>query len=122
MRMACAFSGGLLVSVFTLPIWWVWPMIAPVGFQNTMLLYAVIATLLLWVAFAASKESSAEATSHRRSALQSDESGPLDFRPVTQNPHLWVVIGIFCCGMLGFTVRSAATRLTTFSTTSGDRI
>lgn len=103
-RMACAFSGGLLVSV-GMP-WLVGLADTEAqGYQRTMMLYAVIATLLVWVAFGAAKETNnALALDQRRK-----ERRPLNLDPIFKNPHLWVVIGIFCCGMLGFTLRSAAT-------------
>ena len=109
-RMACAFSGGLVVSVCTL---WLVGLAdnEAVGFRNTMLLYAVVATLLLWTAFKASDTADTQETKRQTStdANATTSKQPLDLRPILQNGHLWVVIGIFCCGMLGFTVRSAAT-------------
>lgn len=102
-RMACAFSGGLLVSVVTLWLVGLADNEAD-GFRFTMMFYAVVATLLLWVAFASAHERVTVVNTTARQA-----SGKLDLRPVLNNVHLWVVIGIFCCGMLGFTVRSAAT-------------
>ena len=114
-RMACAFSGGLVVSVSTLWLVGLADNEAD-GFRNTMVLYAVVATLLLWAAFVASGTSNTgqpSDTSHTSTTQPTTTSlaslKAIDLRPVTQNGHLWVVIGIFCCGMLGFTVRSAAT-------------
>ena len=101
-RMACAFSGGLVVSVITLWLVGLADNEAD-GFRYTMMLYALAATFLLWIAFA----SSTELREVRQPKLQSRER--YDFRPVMQNSHLWIVIGIFCTGMLSFTVRSAAT-------------
>lgn len=99
-RMACAFSGGLLVSAGTM--WLVgFAEDEATGFQNTMIFYAAVAAVLLWVAFAAA----AQAGEEERVLAPKVTS----FKPITDNRHLWVVIGIFCCGMLGFTVRSAAT-------------
>ncbi|MEM7218780.1 MAG: MFS transporter [Pseudomonadota bacterium] len=100
-RMACAFSGGLLVSVGTLQLVGLAADEAT-GFRNTMVFYAVVATALLWVTFAVARERIDE------TPLPARATG-LDLRPILNNPPLWVVIGIFCCGMFGFTVRSAAT-------------
>ena len=113
-RMACAFSGGLVVSVCTL---WLVGLAdnEAEGFRNTMLLYAVIATLFLWMAFKASDTADTADTAETNRVVptladsSSSSKQPLDLRPILENGHLWVVIGIFCCGMLGFTVRSAAT-------------
>ncbi len=113
-RMACAFSGGLVVSVITL---WLVGLAnnEADGFRYTMMLYAVIATLLLWLAFASSSQVRGADQAYRSetplpvAAPGASFSERYDFRPVTQNAHLWIVIGIFCSGMLSFTVRSAAT-------------
>jgi len=106
-RMACAFTGGLLVSV-GMP-WLVGLANSEAqGYQQTMLLFSVIATVLIWVSFGSAKEThSALELDRSSSALKIRE--PLNLDPILKNPHLWVVIGIFCCGMLGFTLRSAAT-------------
>ena len=54
-RMACAFSGGILVSTF-LPSFVEWFGGNARGYQNTMSLFAVVATLLLWITFARTRE------------------------------------------------------------------
>ena len=103
-RMACAFSGGLLVSV-SMPGLVGLAETEAEGYQRTMMLFAVVATLLIWVAFAAAKET---LVTLEQAPLKTVRT-PLNLDPILRNPHLWVVIGIFCCGMLGFTLRSAAT-------------
>jgi len=108
-RMACAFSGGLLVSA-GMP-WLVGLADSEAqGYQQTMLLFAVVAIVLIWVSFGSAQEtnSALELDKHNR-AKQKASFGTLNFDPILKNPHLWVVIGVFCCGMLGFTLRSAAT-------------
>lgn len=109
-RMGCAFSGGLLVSA-GMP-WLVGLADTEAqGYQQTMVLFAVIATLLIWVSFASAKEthSALELDKTANTKKESKTREPLNLDPILKNPHLWVVIGIFCCGMLGFTLRSAAT-------------
>ncbi len=108
-RMGCAFSGGLLVSA-GMP-WLVGLADSEArGYQQTMLLFAVIAIGLIWVSFASAEEThSAREFDKTNSAKQRAPVSELNFNPILKNPHLWVVIGIFCCGMLGFTLRSAAT-------------
>jgi len=107
-RMACAFSGGLVVSVGTVQLVGLADNEAD-GFRYTMILFAIIATLLLWVAFAASATAREQKPVEPVPANSTAPQRSVDLRPILQNGHLWVVIGIFCCGMLGFTVRSAAT-------------
>ena len=108
-RMACAFFGGYVVSVATLKLVG-WADDEATGYRNTMLAYAVIATIALWVTFAKTR-----VVMNRTPAMANTNAGPrtawrdTDWRVVTDNAPLWIVIGIFCCGMLGFTVRSAAT-------------
>ena len=125
-RMACAFTGGFVVSVAT-------PRLVGLaedeaaGYFNTMVLYAVIAIAALWITFVktgfvvAPKTVSATAAIVREGhdGIDDDQSSHLPhvphlplrhyLRTVFANVPLWAVIGIFCCGMLGFTVRSAAT-------------
>ena len=106
-RMACAFSGGLLVSV-GMP-WLVGLADTEAeGYQRTMMLFAVVATVLIWVAFGSTKETFGTLDTQPRDQTPRART-PLNLDPILHNPHLWVVIGIFCCGMLGFTLRSAAT-------------
>ena len=116
-RMACAFLGGFAVSVAT-------PELVGLandeasGYRNTMLVYAVLGTAALWVTFAKTSLV-VERLPSVVSGVESNGVKPvdqtnfswreLDLRPVLANAPLWIVIGIFCCGMLGFTVRSAVT-------------
>jgi len=100
-RMACAFSGGFLVSVGTMPFVGMFESEA-VGFQALMMIFAVIATGLLWIAFRATDEVIAPDLSERPSVAES-------IKAIVSNPPLLIVIGIFCCGMLGFTIRQAST-------------
>jgi len=101
-RMACAFLGGYVVSVAT-PELVGWAGDEATGYRNTMILYAVVATIALWVAFAKTNSVMSRLPTTTTSRPHTD------WRVVSDNAPLWIVIGIFCCGMLGFTVRSAAT-------------
>ncbi|NKB98315.1 MAG: hypothetical protein GKR90_07465 [Pseudomonadales bacterium] len=100
-RIGCAFAGGFLVSVGTMPFVSLFESEAQ-GFQMLMLAFGVIATLLLLTTFWTTDE-----VVQPRAA----EKPPLkdSLRAVFVNPPLLVVIGIFSCGMLSFTVRQATT-------------
>ena len=100
-RMACAFSGGFAVSVGTMPFVGLFDDPAT-GFQALMCMFAVIATGLLVITFATTKERVTTPVEQHLSAKQS-------MRAVFLNPPLLVVIGIFCCGMLSFTMRQTLT-------------
>jgi sugar (glycoside-pentoside-hexuronide) transporter len=107
-RMGCAFTGGLLVSAGT--FWLVgFSSDVAVGFRNTMVFYAVLATLMLWVAFVSTSRVVAREAEYAATGSTISGWRDIDLRPILHNSHLWVVIGIFCCGMMSFTVRSAAT-------------
>ncbi len=99
-RIGCAFAGGFLVSVGTIPFVSLFDD-AATGFQVLMVVFAVIATLLLWITHAATDE----VIQPPKADLPLRES----LRAITANPPLWIVIGIFSCGMLSFTVRQATT-------------
>ena len=99
-RIGCAFAGGFLVSVGTMPFVSLFSDKA-LGFQVLMVLFAVVATLLLWVSFGAT----AEVVQPKREKIALKDS----LRAITFNRPLLVVIGIFSCGMLSFTVRQTTT-------------
>lgn len=99
-RIACAFAGGYLVSVGTMPFVGLFEDRAQ-GFQVLMVVFAVVATGLLWVTYA----TSAEVVQPQRAKISLRDS----LRAVFRNPPLLVVIGIFSCGMLSFTIRQATT-------------
>lgn len=102
LRMAGAFSGGWLVSVFML---WIVDYFGggAQGFQYTLILFSLVATVVLWITFVGTKES---VTVHAES-----ESLPLRqaARSLIRNPPLWIVIALFVLGMLAFTFRLTAT-------------
>lgn len=98
-RMAFAFTGGLLVSVFMLPL--VGLADSPTdGFRNTMVGFALLATVLMWWTFAGTRERIEPATAQRLGLSGS-------FRAVFSNPPLAIVIGIFVLSMLAFTLRQS---------------
>ena len=98
-RMACAFGGGLVVSGVT------WDLVGrfdseATGYQWSMALYAAVATALLWVTFAMTRERIQPPPGQK---LKISDSA----RSVLINPPLLVVIVMFSGGMLSFTVRQA---------------
>ncbi len=99
-RIGCAFAGGFLVSVGTMPFVSLFSDQA-LGFQTLMVVFAVVATLLLWVSFG----TTAEVVQPKKNKIALKDS----LRAVTLNRPLLVVIGIFSCGMLSFTVRQTTT-------------
>ena len=100
-RMACAFSGGYVVSVGMLPLVQRFDNEAE-GFFWVMVAFAVLATLLLWLTYGGTRE---RIQPPPRQQLALGDS----LRAVFANPPLAVVMVLFCCGMLSFTVRQAAT-------------
>ena len=72
------------------------------GFQYMMIICAFIATGLLWITFKSTDEVVQPPTKDRLSLADSA-------RAIFLNPPLLIVIGIFSCGMLSFTVRQATT-------------
>ncbi len=100
-RIGFAFAGGLLTSVGAMPFVSLFEN-EMVGFQALMTLFAVVATGLLWVTFAATKEVVTPPAKVKLSLIDSAKA-------ILFNPPLAIVIGIFCCGMLSFTVRQATT-------------
>lgn len=99
-RIGCAFAGGFLVSVGTMPFVSMFEDEAR-GFQVLMLVFSVIATSLLWIAYA----STTEVVQPKREQISLRDS----LRAITFNRPLLIVIGIFSCGMLSFTVRQTTT-------------
>lgn len=98
-RMACAFGGGLVVSGIT------WDLVGwfdseAEGYQWSMALYAVVATALLWVTFALTRERIQPPAGQKLKVSDSAKA-------VLFNPPLLVVIVMFTGGMLSFTVRQA---------------
>ena len=99
LRMACAFAGGFVVSVGMLPL------VAALGggqagWRWAMVLYAVLATGLLWLTFGTTQERvgvAAARISWRQGA-----------RAALANPPLTVVMCLFVLGMLAFTFRQTA--------------
>ncbi len=100
-RIGFAFAGGFLVSVGTMPFVGMFEDEAA-GFQMLMVVFAVLATLLLLTTYRSSREVVQPVAQRKPSLAESA-------RAIFRNPPLLVVIGIFCCGMLGFTVRQATT-------------
>ena len=100
-RMACAFTGGLTVSVGTMPFVGLFADPAD-GFQALMAVFAVIATGLLVTSFATTEERVTPAPEQQLTLKQSMQA-------VFLNTPLLIVIGIFSCGMLSFTVRQTLT-------------
>jgi GPH family glycoside/pentoside/hexuronide:cation symporter len=84
-RIGCAFAGGFMVSVGTIPFVGMFADEAT-GFQMLMVVFGLIATGLLWVTFATTKEV--------LQPKQKEMSIKDSFRSITQNPPLMIVIGI----------------------------
>ena len=99
-RMACAFAGGYAISVGT-PVLVEWSGHEAVGYQWSMMLYAVVATAMLWMTFGLTEERIQPPPKQKLSVGDSA-------RAVFLNPPLLVVIVLFTCSMLSYTVRQAA--------------
>jgi Na+/melibiose symporter-like transporter len=67
-----------------------------------MVVFALIATALILVTFTTTAEVVQPPTEERLTLAHSARS-------IVRNPPLLIVIGIFCCGMLSFTVRQSVT-------------
>ncbi|MBE14329.1 MAG: hypothetical protein CL744_12240 [Chloroflexi bacterium] len=97
-RMMFALAGGTIVSVGMLPLVDVFGGEA-IGFQWTMIVFGVMATLLLWLTFRGTEEG----------AFQDVTTSKVSFRDsvrvVVANVPLWITIALFCLGMLAFTFR-----------------
>jgi sugar (glycoside-pentoside-hexuronide) transporter len=100
-RIGCAFAGGYLVSVGTMPFVQLFEDEAT-GFQMLMIIFGIVATLLLLVTFRSTDEVVLPRAEAKRPLRES-------LRAVFFNPPLLIVIGIFSCGMLSFTIRQTTT-------------
>ena len=67
-----------------------------------MIVFAFIATILLWITYYSVEEVVVPRKEEKPNLKES-------FQSVFRNPPLFIVIGIFCCGMMSFTVRMAVT-------------
>ena len=100
-RMAFAFAGGYIVSVGMLPF--VGLFATPEeGFRLALILFAIVATVLLWLTVANTEERVTPPASQKLTFSDS-------FKAVFANPPLLVVIVLFTCGMLSFTIRQSVT-------------
>jgi sugar (glycoside-pentoside-hexuronide) transporter len=100
-RMAFAFGGGYLISVGTLPLVGMFET-AQAGFQLVMVGFSIIATVLLWLTFAATEERVVPPAGQQLSLSDS-------LAAVFRNPPLLVVMVLFTGGMLSFTIRQTVT-------------
>ncbi len=100
-RMAFAFSGGYAISVGMLPLVGLFETQAD-GFRWALVIFAVVATILLWLTVATTQERVTPPASQRLTLADS-------FKAVFANPPLLVVIVLFTCGMLSFTIRQTVT-------------
>ena len=100
-RMGFAFAGGYVVSVGMLPLVGLFDN-AAAGFQNAMVIFGVVATGLLVLTFNSTRETIQPPPSQHLSVADS-------LRAVFANPPLLIVIVLFTCGMLSFTVRQTVT-------------
>ena len=101
LRIGCAFAGGYAVLVGMNPMV-EWLGGGAGGFQSAMILFAVVATALLWVTFAGTEERIAPVRPSHRLPLADSA------RALTTNWPLVVVVLLFTLGMLAFTVRQTA--------------
>ena len=100
-RIGCAFAGGFVVSVGTMEFVGMFADEAD-GFQMLMIVFGLVATLLLFATY----RTTAEVVQPKQAAKPPIKES---LRAVFVNPPLLVVMGIFSCGMLSFTVRQATT-------------
>lgn len=100
-RMGFAFAGGYLISVGMLPLVGLFETQAD-GFRFALMLFAVIATGLLWVTFRNTEERVQPPAAQRLTLADS-------LRAVFRNPPLLIVIVMFTGGMLSFTIRQTVT-------------
>lgn len=99
-RMACAFAGGYAISVGTPELVERFGGEAE-GYQWSMVLYAVVGTAMLWATFGLTEERIQPPAEQKLSVGDSAKA-------VFLNPPLLVVIVMFSCSMLSYTVRQAA--------------
>ena len=98
-RMACAFGGGYVISAGMPALVGLFDTEAQ-GYQWSMGLFAVIATMLLWVTVWQTRERIQPPKTQKLSLSDSMKS-------VFLNPPLLIVMVLFTCGMLSFTIRQA---------------
>ncbi len=99
-RMACAFGGGYVISAGMPALVGLFDSEAQ-GYQWSMVLFAVIATLLLWVTVGQTRERIQPPKTQKLALTDS-------LKAVFLNPPLLIVMVLFTCGMLSFTIRQAA--------------
>lgn len=97
-RMMFALAGGAIVSVGMLPLVNVFGGNAA-GFQWTMVVFGIMATLLLWLTFRGTEESAPPVDAVNNVSFSDS------VRVVVANAPLWITIALFCLGMLAFTFR-----------------
>ena len=100
-RMGFAFAGGYVISVGMLPLVGLFENQAE-GFRSALILFAIIATVLLWLTVANTEERVQPPAAQKLALADS-------FKAVFANPPLLVVIVLFTCGMLSFTIRQTVT-------------
>ncbi len=100
-RMGCAFAGGYVISVGMLPLVGLFETEAA-GFRWAMVIFAAIATGLLWLTVASTRERVQPPAKQKLTARDS-------FKAVFANPPLLIVIVLFTGGMLSFTIRQSVT-------------
>ena len=100
-RMGCAFGGGYVISVGMLPLVGLFETEAA-GFRWAMVIFAAIATCLLWLTVASTRERVQPPATQKLTARDS-------FKAVFANPPLLIVIVLFTGGMLSFTIRQSVT-------------
>ena len=101
LRIGCAFAGGYAVSVGLFPLVDGFGGGAG-GFQAAMVLFAVVATGLLWVTFAGTEERITPVRPSHRLSLADGA------RALASNWPLIIVVLLFTLGMLSFTLRQTA--------------
>lgn len=100
-RMAFAFAGGYAISVGMMPLVGLFDT-PEAGFQMVLVIFSVIATLLLWLTFSNTAERIQPPASQSLALKGSMQA-------VFANPPLLIVMVLFTCSMLSFTVRQTVT-------------
>jgi sugar (glycoside-pentoside-hexuronide) transporter len=100
-RMAFAFAGGYVISVGMLPLVGLFET-QEEGFRSALILFAIVATGMLWLTVAKTEERVIPPATQKLAFADS-------FKAVFANPPLLVVIVLFTCGMLSFTIRQTVT-------------
>ena len=102
-RMLCAFAGAWIISVYT-PQFVAHFATPEAGYAAVAAGYAVVATLLLWLCFASTRELVAAPTA----GVSVRASFGALVGAMRGNAPLVVVIMVFLCGLTSFTVRTTA--------------